>query len=233
MFGASYNLQPYNTVYAAGADYEVAGVTSVSISGHAAAGSFYQVVCNADTIISGISNPARAWPSGGETAIVIDGAATFVRVIDADIAADVIIKGEATIAAQYRVGADTSVDISAMALPSASYSVSGDSEIDINADVTPTRIISASDMFAIIVIGGIAETGNYSEETASISVTMHPGQVLIIDTEYYTVTLDGENVIDRYSGAWPWIMPGSRELEVLEIGDTTISTNVIFAEKWL
>ena len=47
-----------------------------------------------------------------------------------------------------------------------------------------------------------------------IDVVLGAGQTLVIDTENYLVTLDGENVIDKHSGGWFYLVSGSRGLVV-------------------
>lgn len=41
-----------------------------------------------------------------------------------------------------------------------------------------------------------------AQDICILDVTLAPGQVLVIDSANYTVTIDGENRMDIHSGAW-------------------------------
>lgn len=41
-----------------------------------------------------------------------------------------------------------------------------------------------------------------AQDICILDVTLAPGQVLVIDSANYTVTIDGENAMDIHSGAW-------------------------------
>ncbi len=66
-----------------------------------------------------------------------------------------------------------------------------------------------------------------------IHVTIPPGGELRINTETFTVTLNGENVLHLHSGDWPTL---SRKLVTLLIDSGTAGTlegEMIFSNRWL
>lgn len=62
-----------------------------------------------------------------------------------------------------------------------------------------------------------------------MDLVIAPGSELVIDSETFTIYLDGENVIDRYEGDWLFFDRTLRELEVSE--DLTVS--VLYRRRYL
>lgn len=85
-----------------------------------------------------------------------------------------------------------------------------------------------SDVFQSEIVSGTIE-----EETTSISISIPPGSELRIDTENYTVTLDGENVLYSHSGFWTIL---TRDIISLSINGTNgggLNGELIYTERWL
>lgn len=74
---------------------------------------------------------------------------------------------------------------------------------------------------------------NLTREVVLLNVTIPAGGKLVIDTDFYTATLNDENVIDLHSGDWPWL---SRDLVELDIDSGTggvLKGKVIYTERYL
>ena len=65
------------------------------------------------------------------------------------------------------------------------------------------------------------------------TLTMQPGSVLVIDSENYTITLDGRNVIHGYKGDWFDFMPELRELAVTSNVSGEPRVSILFEERYL
>lgn len=74
---------------------------------------------------------------------------------------------------------------------------------------------------------------NLTREVVLLNVTIPAGGRLVIDTDFYTATLNDENVIDLHSGDWPWL---TRDLVELDIDSGTggaLTGKVIYTERYL
>lgn len=69
---------------------------------------------------------------------------------------------------------------------------------------------------------------------AVIDVDLPPGSTLVIDSDSYTVLLDGENIIDRHSGAWLRLNRHIFDVVIEGAEDTAgLQTQILYQEKWL
>lgn len=66
-----------------------------------------------------------------------------------------------------------------------------------------------------------------------LGVNMVPGDELVIDTEHMTVTLNGENIIDRVSddAVFFKLMSGINDITVE--GGTTADVRIVWKDRWL
>jgi len=64
-------------------------------------------------------------------------------------------------------------------------------------------------------------------------LVMQPGSVLVIDSENYTITLDGQNVIHAYQGDWFDFMPELREMAITSNVSGAPRVSVLFEERYL
>lgn len=89
--------------------------------------------------------------------------------------------------------------------------------------------------------GYLATTGLYvtagaiflDEERIAIACTIPPGGVLRIDTENYTVTLDGENILHLQSGDWPKLARGLQQLLVASGTGGALAGSLTYQEAYL
>lgn len=71
------------------------------------------------------------------------------------------------------------------------------------------------------------------EERITIRCTIPAGGVLRIDTENYTVTLDGENILHLQEGDWPQLSRGLQQLLVASGTGGDLSGSLTYQEAYL
>lgn len=93
--------------------------------------------------------------------------------------------------------------------------------------------ITDSATYPTEVLLGTVGGGTVEDLVLTLDVTIPPGGELRIDSENYTVTLNGENVLYAQSGYWPIL---SRELAQMTIDSGTggeMTGEIVYAERWL
>lgn len=91
-----------------------------------------------------------------------------------------------------------------------------------DSGIFPTEILLSD-------VGG----GTVEDFLLSIGISIPPGGELRIDSENYTVTLNGENVLYAQSGYWPIL---SRDLAQMTVDSGTggkMTGEMVYAERWL
>lgn len=83
------------------------------------------------------------------------------------------------------------------------------------------------------IVNAAAGTAQFDNKYMTISVSIPPGGVLEIDTENYTVTLNGENVLFAHSGAWAEIDRKTKEIEVILPARGNFSASLEYTERFL
>lgn len=64
-------------------------------------------------------------------------------------------------------------------------------------------------------------------------LSIPPGGVLTIDSEFFTATLNGVNVIDRYTGDWLEITRKLKRIEATSSSSGDIGVSVLYRERYL
>lgn len=93
--------------------------------------------------------------------------------------------------------------------------------------------ITDSGIFLTEILLSDVGGGTVEDFLLSIGISIPPGGELRIDSENYTVTLNGQNVLYAQSGYWPIL---SRELAQMTIDSGTggeITGEIVYAERWL
>lgn len=65
------------------------------------------------------------------------------------------------------------------------------------------------------------------------NITIPPGGVVVIDSEYFTATLNGENIIDLYEGEWPELTSKLKAMEAQGISGGKLQVTVLYRERYL
>jgi hypothetical protein len=83
------------------------------------------------------------------------------------------------------------------------------------------------------ILSVCASVIDVTEEISLISVNLAPGDELRVDTENFTVTLNGENILHLQEGAW-FNMRRNLQSILVESGTKgTLNGGVLYQERWL
>ena len=66
-----------------------------------------------------------------------------------------------------------------------------------------------------------------------INVQLKPGSELRIDTENYTVLLDGKNILYLQSGDWPELSRDLAYITIDSLSGGTLTGEIVYSERWL
>lgn len=80
-------------------------------------------------------------------------------------------------------------------------------------------------------------TFHFTIRYQELSLVIPPGATLVIDSENYTVLLDGENVLEAHSGAWPTLSRDLYDIVVEPVGvpegSERLEKKILYTEKYL
>ena len=71
-----------------------------------------------------------------------------------------------------------------------------------------------------------------SEEITTISVELMPGDILEIDSEFYTVDLNGKNAFDIYNGEWVYLSRDVADV-VISANGIGLEAEILYRERYL
>lgn len=83
------------------------------------------------------------------------------------------------------------------------------------------------------VLTAVTEATSKTTETALFQLSIPPGGELRIDSEHFTATLNGENILYAQSGAWINISPELLRLGVESATGDRLEGTVLFTERFL
>lgn len=78
----------------------------------------------------------------------------------------------------------------------------------------------------------LISTAIFDTETITIGVSIAPGGKLVIDSENFVVLLDGENALDKHSGAWLNLARNVERVTFSPAG-SAVAINVLYTERYL
>lgn len=148
---------------------------------------------------------------------------------------------------EYTMEAAFEAEVTPSVLISAQYDMSG----EITAFANPLiqeyydmsgEISAKTELYALVIpeytmTGSIVANIDSEQEREYImqfvDLDIPAGSSLVIDSEFYTVTLDGENVIDRYSGDWIYFTRLLRSLEVSSGISGDLDVSILYQERYL
>jgi hypothetical protein len=142
------------------------------------------------------------------------------------------LTGSAAMAADYSPPAKIGEDLNGGAKISAYYypSLSALQELSASGRIASDNY-SYGGMFE--VLDGVVSAHDTETAELNISGSIPVGGVLVIDSEYYTVTLNNQNAVDRHSGDWIFVDRDSESLEVSAAGISGINMEVAYIAKYL
>ncbi len=87
------------------------------------------------------------------------------------------------------------------------------------------RIVSAA-FFDVL------EDDVFKKQIAEIVVDIQPGEILAIDRETFTATLDQSNVLEQYFGSWFMVLPETISFVIEYDGDEAMQAQIEYTELW-
>lgn len=127
----------------------------------------------------------------------------------------------------------SSTDILALSYLSVDTPTSLSAEESVFGASRVCKNITDSATYPTEVLLGTVSGGTVEDLVLTLDVTIPPGGELRIDSENYTVTLNGQNVLYAQSGYWPIL---SRELAQMTIDSGTggkMTGEIVYSERWL
>lgn len=232
MAGSRFDLQKFSL---SASDTVANEEISIYASLEGQAGSALEV--HVDTLQFSVSFKGSAHPVGGVLPNPEMYASFHGHVVAAgqineyfEIVAD--LWSEAGIGADIYGGSDAILHLNANAELYAKIGFSSDTKAELTALVSLGAICQNDAVMAAILSTG-ADLAEYREEVFLLNVELPVGSELRIDTENYTVTLDGENILHLQEGEWLSLSRGliSAHVDNGTAGD--INGSLIYRERWL
>lgn len=173
------------------------------------------------------------------------------KVVGAETVSELVATGDMYVLAKANgaENADADILLSAEIFPA----ISGLEEVttdcalgaDIEADIIGAEIIDANTTLSAVIVSPLTSGYEFVDESASLenidvktcylTVTLRPGQVLIIDANTYNVLLNGQNAIEIQSG--DWIDELNRNTVDLKIeaasGSANLDATILYTERYL
>lgn len=78
----------------------------------------------------------------------------------------------------------------------------------------------------------LSNAASSNEEITTISVELMPGDILEIDSEFYTVDLNGANAFDKYNGGWVYLSRDVADVEITANG-IGLKAEILYRERYL
>lgn len=232
---AQFNQLGFNGCSVAELDHSMRGIAGLVITGRVLAGTDYLVGGTASLVFYGTAEPARGWRMHGDAGVQFSGAAKITRLVAQLGTGGVNFTGKAKARVNHWGGIRPvgGVNFTGKAKARADHNggIRPSGGVNFTGSIRLRRNFVIADALAGVIFTGTAEIKLRSEESFSLSITLAPGQSIVVDTENYTVTRSGVNVISSHSGAWPQLQRNSAGLEVVANGPTT--TQIIYQEQWL
>ena len=100
--------------------------------------------------------------------------------------------------------------------------------LEVAMHISPAYPVLYGAVEAAVHIDGARETAMRFPE-----IVLPPGGVLVIDSDAFTAELNGENVIDQYTGDWPEITRLLTRLRVEGGTSGTLNVTVLYTERYL
>ena len=129
-------------------------------------------------------------------------------------------------------GADAETESSGRIIRGVLFTALADAETDAGGYVVRVVFFSAEATAEAFASGSGVST--YGQEAMTIEgVNMVAGDELVIDTEHMTVTLNGENIIDRVSDASVFFKLTTGVNDIIVEGGTTADVRIVWKDRWL
>lgn len=142
---------------------------------------------------------------------------------------DMSAKAKAQITIEWKMNANAELGASMNRLLNDKIHMAGNLRADVPLTmwIYPTRALYGEMKLALNSL----QTKETSMHFADI--TIPPNGIVVIDSEYFTATLNGENIIDLYDGEWPELTSRLKAMEVQGISSGELQVAVLYRERYL
>lgn len=142
------------------------------------------------------------------------------------------LRAAANIGADIYGDSEMELQVDASAMPHLLIGSSCSAEAGFN---TSTRLgaFYPNELFMVGILSAGADLAEYEEEVFLLDVEMPVGAELRINTEDYTVTLDGENILHLQEGDWLRLSRGLMSAHVDSGSRGILSGEISYKERWL
>ena len=150
---------------------------------------------------------------------------TLSAKVDEDIQMATIVKGNETLNAVFTPELYLSPRVRDL-------SVQMDAEINCDAYLG-NLMIDPDPIMAYGIFSAVVSAETYEELYLDLSVTLQPGDILVVDSDNFRVLLNGENAIKYHSG--DWIDELNRDSKSITIsgGGDALESSIYYQELWL
>ena len=156
-----------------------------------------------------------------EVTIVIGGNQAFFEQIKSDIAFGKDMSTKADLSEELLSNVDFGKDMG--------ISESFDDKFE--KAVSLSKLIHTS-LFYVDNLQLISSARTLNEETTILSVELNPGDILEIDSEFFTVDLNGVNAFDKYTGEWVFVSKDLADIVITSNGDG-LQAEILYRERFL
>lgn len=103
----------------------------------------------------------------------------------------------------------------------------------VEASASIVKNITDTGLFATEIVFATVAAITIEENVLTVSVSIPPGGELRIDSDRFTVTLNGENILHLQSGYWPKLSRDLVQMTVDSGSGGVLSGEIVYAERWL
>lgn len=232
---ARYNRTRFNGGAAEAENRYTTAIAGLVITGRIRAGTVYSVGATASIAFAGRAAPSRARVVTANPGISIVGYANGIRSINPSALGGCSFSGVAKAQIHIRGGFTASSSFVTYGRANAYIHLSGGISATgggrMIGSMRLRRKVVLNPSYSGVMLLGTAEIGLQAAEKFTLTVTLLPGEEIVVDTANYLVTIDGVNAMSAHSGAWPQLKRGSVSIEVIANGAT--ENKVIFQERWM
>lgn len=141
------------------------------------------------------------------------------------------IKSDAIFGKGMSVKADLSEEILSNTDFGKDMSISENFDDKFEKAVSLSKLMHTS-LFYVDNLQLISSARTLNEETTILSVELNPGDILEIDSEFFTVDLNGVNAFDKYSGEWVFLSRDLADIVITANGDG-LQAEILYREQFL
>ncbi|MDR2655306.1 MAG: hypothetical protein LBC56_04420 [Oscillospiraceae bacterium] len=229
---AMYNIQPYNRKLLDEIDYFISVLIEENLHGTAGTGINYHVFERLNETLSAAAAPAIAYFADKDLYELLGGKITPSAAYYESGAISEIMEGLAAWAATYSPTVQFLEILGGTSVCAAIYAETAALLEELDGIGILSAIYSDSaDLFE--ALDGAVSVYDIEVSSVTISGQIPPGGTLVIDSEFYTVTLNNQNVIDRHGGDWIWADRTTESVEISASGISALDWEVMYIAEYL